>query len=269
MRTGIASLGMYDHGVQRAANDRLWTAIAAALCDRGIADVPHALDRARPVQDIWRDPGLLLGQICGFPLVTDASLALPIVGIPDYAAPGCGVATHRSFVVARRDDAADIRAYRGRRAAINGHDSNTGMNLFRALVAGFADGRPYFASVGETGSHRHSITAIVRGEADIAAIDAVTYAAVLRSDPELAGQLQIVATTVASPTLPFVTSRNTPTETVAALREALAGIGTDPDLADAREVLFLRTVLPGDIDRYAPLRTLERDAVAAGYSKFC
>lgn len=265
MRIGIASLGMYDHGEQQVANDRIWAEIARILRARGIAGVPDRLERTRPVQDHWHDPNLLFGQICGFPLVTDRSLALRVLGRPDYTAPGCADGLHHSLVLTRAAEKFPLEDYRGRRAAINGRDSNTGMNLFRALIADLAGGQPFFTTVHETGSHRQSMGAILNDEADIAAIDAVTYAAVIRAEPEVAASLRIVATTAVSPMPAFVTSRHTPVETVAALRIALAEVAAAPGLADARDALFLRGILPAGADLYAPLLAIERDAAVAGY----
>jgi len=265
MRTGIASLGMYDHGAQREANDRLWAELARILRDRGVAGVPDRLDRTRSVQDSWHDPDLLCGQICGFPLITDRSLALRVLALPVYDAPGCGDALHHSLLVTRQGDATTLDAYRDRRAAINDRQSNTGMNLFRAAIAPLAVEGRFFAEVRETGAHRQSLSAIVLGESDIAAIDAVTFAAIARAEPELTDAVQIIGTTASSPTLPFVTSRNTSVETVAALRMALADVAADPGLADARAALFLAGIVPGGIDRFAPLRALEIDAATAGY----
>lgn len=265
MRRRTASLGMYDHGPQRAANDRLWHEIARILRARGVGGVPLELDRSRSVQAIWRDPDLVFAQICGFPLVTDPALALRVVGTPVYATPGAGAGWHCSLLVARQSDVPELDGYRGRRAAINGRDSNTGMNLFRATVAPLASGGRFFGSVQETGSHRASIAAILQDEADIAAIDSVTYAAVDRDAPAQTAALRILAQTAQSATPPFVTSRSTPIETVAALRVALAQVVADPALADARASLFLHDILLGGTERYAPLRALEIDAVVSGY----
>lgn len=265
MMRRVASLGMYDYGPQQAANDRLWGEIARILRARGIADVPLTLDRSRAVQELWRNPELLFGQICGFPLITDAALALRVLATPVYVAPGAQDGRHQSFLVGRRDDAATLDGYRGRRAAINGRDSNTGMNLFRALLAPIAERAPFFAVVIETGAHRASIAAILAGDADIAAIDAVTYAAVARDAPEQVAALRILASTAESATPPFVTAHSTPGETVAALRIALAQVIADPGLAETRDTLFLRDIIIGGVERYAPLRALELDAVFAGY----
>ncbi len=265
MSKAVASLGMYDHPAQHAANDRLWAEIARRLGARGIA-APAALDRSRPVEAIWRDPHLLLGQACGYPLVSDPALALRVVGVPVYDAPDCGAGEHVSYIVGRQGDgAATLADYRGRRAAINARHSNSGYNLLRAAVAPLArDGR-FFGAVVETGAHRASIAAVLGGEADIAAIDALTYAALRRFEPDAIAGLRIVDRTASSATLPFVTARSTSIETVAALRMALADAATDPALGEARDALFLGHVIPGGVERYASVRAIEIAAIASGY----
>jgi len=265
MTVRIASLGMYDNAGQQAANDRMWDALAAILRARGVTDVPERIERRRPVQALWHDPNLLFGQICGFPLLKETTLALQVIGMPVYAAPGCGEGTHRSFLVSRYGDAGRLAAYRRRRAAINDRGSNTGMNLFRASVAPIAARDAFFGTVVETGSHRQSIRALILEEADIAAIDSVTFAAVLRAEPELAPSLQVLGATAEAATPPFVTSAGTPPETVAILRAALAQAILDPSLADARAALFLRDVIPSSREHYTPLLALEARARAARY----
>lgn len=265
MSRPVAALGMYDHPAQHAANDQIWAELARRLRARGTA-APLALDRSRPVEAIWRDPALLFAQACGYPLVSQPDLALRVVGVPVYAAPDCGDGTHVSYLVTRADDPEGALAdYRGRRAAINARHSNSGYNLLRAAIAPHAvDGR-FFDAVVETGSHRASIAAIGEGRADLAAIDAVTYAALQRFEPATTAGLRVLATTPASPTLPFVTARATSPETVAALRIALAEIIADPALAAARDALFLVDIRPGGIERYASVRAREIDAITAGY----
>ena len=55
----IASLPMYDWPEVRAANDRLWSAIADGLTARGI-DAPARLNRDGELWDQWEAPELLL-----------------------------------------------------------------------------------------------------------------------------------------------------------------------------------------------------------------
>ncbi|WP_201781285.1 phosphate/phosphite/phosphonate ABC transporter substrate-binding protein [Sphingomonas sp. Leaf357] len=265
MSRAIASLGMYDHPGQRRANDRLWAGIARRLDAHGIA-VPATLDRSRSVEAAWRDPTLLFGQICGYPLLSDPDLALRVIGVPVYDVPDCAAGQHVSHIVTRNDDPGTTLAdYRGRRAAINARNSNTGHNLFRAAIAPLAHDGRFFDSVIETGSHRASVAAVARGDAEIAAIDAVTHAALRRFEPDAAAGLRILDVTAPSPTLPFVTARSTSIETVAALRIALAEIIADPALAEARDALFLTNIAPPDSDLLAPIRAYETAAIAAGY----
>ena len=262
----VASLGMYDHPAQQAANDGLWRAIAARLLDAAPADVPDALDRSRSVETIWHDPGLLLAQACGYPLTSADAPAVRMVALPVYAVPGCEGPTHHSVIVVRvADRRVTLPGFRGARVAINAPTSNTGMNLLRAVVAPLAGGDAFFADVIVTGAHRASAEAIVRGEADCGAVDAVTWAALRRYEPVLTNALRVIGTTQSTTALPFVTARSTPDAEIQAIRAALAAAVADPALASLRDALFLRDIVPADEIALAPVRAAERTAIAYGY----
>jgi ABC-type phosphate/phosphonate transport system substrate-binding protein len=264
--TLVASLGMYDHPAQRSANDALWRGLAHLLRGAGIAGVPDDLDRSRSVEAIWRDPRLLLAQACGYPLTAPDAPAVRVVALPVYDAPGCGGATHRSVIVVRAGDRATaVGDLRGSRVAINAATSNTGMNLLRAVVAPLADGAAFFSQVVVTGGHHASAAAIVRDEADCAAIDGVTWAALRRHEPALIEGLRVIATTGATAALPFVTAAAASDAHLAAIRGALAAVIADATLASARDALFLRDIVPADESALAPVRSAEREAVALGY----
>jgi ABC-type phosphate/phosphonate transport system substrate-binding protein len=256
MSAPVASLGMYDHPGQRAANDALWSAIARHLRGRGIA-APEALDRDRPVEAIWRDPDLLFAQCCGYPLVADPDLALRVIAMPHYALPECPPGRHDSRILVRADDPGKtLTAFAGRRVAINAPLSNTGANLLRAAVAQVAPPDGFFSATIVTGSHRASIDAVAGGRADIAAIDAVTAAVIAREEPDALLGLRDLARTPRAPNLPFVTARTTPPAVVAALREALHAAMRAPALAPARATLLLNDVVPASIHRYRSLRRI-------------
>jgi ABC-type phosphate/phosphonate transport system substrate-binding protein len=261
----IASLGMYDHPAQRRANDALWSAIAERLRARGV-DAPATLDRERSPEAAWRAPDLLLAQCCGYPLVADDDLDLRVVAVPHYDVPGCAPGRHVSRLVVRAGEPRrDLAAFRGAVAAVNAPLSNTGANLFRDALAEVAGGKPFFSAVVTTGSHRQSALAVRAGAADVAAIDAVTHAALERYEPESLAGLATIAVTRASPNLPFVTARTTPPATLAALRTALVEVAHDPRLAAARAALFLADIVPSGGHRYAALLGIAREAAARGY----
>jgi ABC-type phosphate/phosphonate transport system substrate-binding protein len=264
--TLVASLGMYDHPAQRAANDALWHGLAHELRSAGIPGVPDDLDRSRSVEAIWHDPRLLFAQACGYPLTAPDAPAVRLVALPVYDVPGCDGATHRSVIVVRAADRIDaVTSLRGSRVAINAPTSNTGMNLLRAVVAPLADGAAFSSDVVVTGGHRASAEAIVRNDADGAAIDCVTWAALRRHEPALTGRLRVIATTGATTALPFVTAAARSDAHLAAIRTALAVVVADPALTTARDALFLRDIVPADEGSLAPVRSTKREATALGY----
>lgn len=252
-----ASLGMYDAPELAGANDALWTQVAGRLRAAGVAGVPAALARDRALPDLWADPRLLLAQTCGWPLVTALAGRVAVVATPCYALPGCEGPTHRAFIVVRADDpAAAPEDLRGRAFALNAWDSNTGMNLPRALFAPLArDGR-FFGTVITTGGHRASLAAVAAGRADAAAIDCVTFGLLRRHAPGAVAGLRVLAETPPAPCLPFITSRATPPEAIAALREAL-------DQPQAALALTGTVALPAEA--YAGLRDLADAAARRGY----
>ena len=254
----IAALPMYDAPWTQAANDRLWAHVRDRLRARGIA-APEALTRNRGFFEVWNDAGLLLGQTCGYPYWKSLRRQAEILAAPIYGFAGCEGASHRSFLVARADDSrATLAEFRGDRAAVNGFDSNTGMNLFRAAVAPLAEGKPFFADVVETGAHAQSLLAVVDNRADVAAIDCVTYALLGHGAHRLVAATKIIGETPATPTLPFIASRALPPETRTAVREALRALPPIPDLG-LTGVAFVPE------SAYACVEQFEREAAALGY----
>jgi ABC-type phosphate/phosphonate transport system substrate-binding protein len=236
----IAALPMYDFPELQADNDALWAVLAESLAAAGIADVPAGLSRGRRHFDLWRDPHLLLAQACEYPIATDHAGAVQLVATPLYTAIGCVGPFYRSAIVVRHyEPAATLADMRGMRCVINEWSSNSGMNLLRAAIAPLAAGAEFFDSVDLSGSHGRSIEMVADGEADLAAIDCVSWAHFQRIEPERTGALRVLGWTEASPSLPFVTAAGTGAATVRALRSALADVIGDPSLTEVRERLFL------------------------------
>ncbi len=199
----VASLGMYDYPVVAEANRRLWTAIGAYLRAAGVK-APAELDPAEP-REVWADPRLLFGQTCGYPFTTALRGRVTLIATPIYSFEGCDGPNHCSFVVASaKSRGRSLAGFAGTRAALNARDSNSGMNLFRALLAPIARGRPIFSEVVVTGSHAASLAAVAQGAADIAAIDCVSYGLLKQSRPELFDGVAVIGRTQSTPGLPFV-----------------------------------------------------------------
>jgi ABC-type phosphate/phosphonate transport system substrate-binding protein len=262
----FAALPMYDFPHLASAHDALWRAIAARLRTDGVDAVPPALTRHRSHVDTWRDPQLLLGQACEYPLAKTFADSVRLVATPRYGAPGCEGANYRSAILVRADDpAVSIADLKGRRCVINELDSNSGMNLLRAAVAPFAGGERFFAAVSLSGAHVHSAQMLVEDGADVAAIDCVTFSHLSSADPALAARLRILAWTPASPCLPYVTSRSTDAATLGALRSAMAAALEDPASSAAGASLLLRGFDFEPDESLGVVRGLERRAAALGY----
>lgn len=241
----VALLPMYDWPELRPATDAFWSALAAALADRGI-DAPPALSRDRPSAALWRDPDLVLAQSCGADFISDLTAHVTPVAAPIYAAPGCEGPRYASWIVARAGASADrLEALEGRVAAVNSFGSFSGWWALRE--AGFAPERTRI-----TTAHRLSARAVAEGEADFAAIDAVAYAHLERFEPETAGALVKLGRTRPHPAPPFIIAAARARE-AELFRGALAVAIAQAAAADA---LLLRGVAPITAADYAPFRAL-------------
>jgi ABC-type phosphate/phosphonate transport system substrate-binding protein len=262
----VASLGMYDGDFMSDANRRLWGAIGGYLRRAGV-EAPEALDPSEP-REIWTNPGLIFGQTCGYPYITALRGRVSLIATPIYDFDGCDGPRHCSFVVASdKSRNRSLASFAGARAAINARDSNTGMNLFRGLLAPIARGRRMFDEVLVTGSHAASLAAVGGGEADIAAIDCVSYGFLRRGRPELFDGVAVIARTQATPGLPFVINAELGRSLVTALRVALFAALSDPALTEERQALGLKgAAILTDAD-YASVEEIERAAAALGYSE--
>jgi ABC-type phosphate/phosphonate transport system substrate-binding protein len=265
----IAALPMYDFPHVRDAHDVFWTALADRLTAAGLRDVPRELTRDLGHFDVWRHPALLFAQGCEYPLAKSFADQVRLVATPRYSAPGCEGANCRSAIIVRREETGSLADFRGRRCVVNESDSNSGMNLLRAAVAPLAGGARYFASVAVSGSHRRSAEMVASGEADLAAVDCVSFAHFRGLCPGVVAKLRVLSWTPASPSLPFITARSAGDATVQILRSALAGVFADDTLAPVRERLFLTGVDLQPVEGFGEVLRLERGAVEQGYPTIC
>jgi len=199
----IASLPMYDRPELRAETDRYWALIRQELAARGI-DAPEALRRDDEVLlPQWESPSLVLSQTCGFPYRARLHGHVELVGTPDFGNEGCPAGYYRSVLIAKSDDPrGDFDAFDGARLAFNDALSQSGWAAPANHAA--ARGITLLPAV-ETGSHRASVRAVAEGRADLAAIDALTWALVSEFD-DVSG-VKVIGATDPTPALPYITAR--------------------------------------------------------------
>lgn len=211
----IVSLPMYDTPATRSANDRLWQNIRQNL-KRG----PKSLDRSGDPEALWSHPDLLLSQTCGMPYRLQLHGHVRLVATPDYDVSQCPPGYYKSHLVVRVAEArSSLADFRSATLARNSALSQSG---WAALLSTFKDaGISPEGHVIDTGSHRDSIRSVASGMADIAAIDAITWALLARDTSDTVG-VRILCSTLPTPGLPLITSASeNPQEIRAAVNHAI------------------------------------------------
>jgi ABC-type phosphate/phosphonate transport system substrate-binding protein len=256
---------MYDFAPLRAATDGWWRGIARALRLQGLKDVPDRLTRERAERS-WRHPDLLFGQVCGFPLIRAHGTRPQLIATPCYDVPGCDGPEYSSLIVVHADSQAmDMEDLRGRVAAISGTDSHSGCHILRAMVAPLASrGSRFFGRQIITGSHAGSLEAIEAREADVAAIDAITFSLIKRCMPQALDNFRVLGRSPLAPAPPYITRPSASKEEIERMRDALVDALADPHLASCRDELMLRGAKIVSIDKYKRIDEMARIGESAG-----
>ncbi len=258
----VASMPMYDMPEVRGALDSLWRGFAANAHREGLGEVPRELVHGRDLARLWNDPDLWFSQCCGYDLVNGYADRLVPIATPRYGAPECDGCDYASVIVVGEDSAAtDVLEMRGAVCVINGPDSHSGMNALRALIAPVSEGARFFSQVKVSGTHADSLDMIQRGEAEVAAIDCVTFALLGRYRPEALSGIRKLGRTHPAPGIPYVTRATLAEDTIARIRAAVFRSFADPGLATVRQALLLEGVQEIRLSEYK--RILEFQELSA------
>jgi ABC-type phosphate/phosphonate transport system substrate-binding protein len=266
--TRRVSLPMYNLPEMQTVNTEFWDAVRRELERQGIDDLPASLDFARRPVPERIEGDTLLTQVCGYPLQTVYRGQAALLGAPVYAAEHCAGPTHAGVFVVHRDSAfAQLSDLRGCNFVYNSRHSNSGMNLPRRAIADIAAGEPFFGSIVETHSQPGNIERVARREADATCVDSVTYAFFCRHRPQLGQLTRVLAATPPSPSIPFVTSIETPPSLQDALRNSLRNVARSDEWSGVRAGLMLHDIVPMEMASYAVQLQYEQEARASGYSE--
>lgn len=258
-----ASLPWYDVAEVHASHDALWAALAGRLLNAGVVDVPTRLEREVDYVRQWQSGKLLLGQACGYDVATWQAETLRVLGTPHFDFEGCEGAQYRSFVVVRRDSTAtSLRDLEGARCVINTETSHSGTNTLRTLVEPLRRAGTFFRLVKVSGAHERSVEMVAADEADVAAIDCITYGLLRAHRPAALAPLRVIGSSALAPAPPFVTSATTPEHEVEQLRSALRN--TIAEGAAGWSALRLTGMSALPADAYASMRSSEPLSVALG-----
>ena len=231
---------MYAEPELRPAIERWWAGVARHLRERGVGDAPDALAWSADRYRAWQSPDLLFSQTCGHPFVHSLGSSVQVVATPHYDAPGCEGPKYRSFVLVREDmKERSIGELGGKRLAINGRDSWSGYRVWSRILPGPVNVEEMFGCIVITGSHRESVRSVREGEADLCAVDCVSYALLDRTSPNELASTRILGRSPLQPALPFITGAATTTDELARIRDGLFAALADPTLSEARGALLL------------------------------
>jgi ABC-type phosphate/phosphonate transport system substrate-binding protein len=250
----FVSLPMYDWPELQSAWDVFWHHVMNRLRGSGI-NSPDRMQRNANFKDDWTDPRLLLGQACGWPFVSRLSNHVVPIARFDFGLPEAKPGHYHSVFIRQKgrsypesNQIETLLAQNCVQIAINDEDSQSGFRAFGELLA-----QPITiprTCVLVTGSHRASIRAVALGEADIAAIDAVTWRFALAHEP-LANQVEVIGRSRTVPGLPLITAQNFQPWRYSIARSLTRAVVDMP--SREREMLDLHGIVPADASDYTIL----------------
>jgi ABC-type phosphate/phosphonate transport system substrate-binding protein len=259
----FASLPMYDLPELATVTSAWWAGLASHMQREGIADVPEVCATPKDFERHWCAPNLLFSQTCGYPLTHQLNGKVQLLGLPVYACKGCDRDGFYSsmIVVPASSNLFSLADCRSARAVYNTDDSMSGLLALRAVAAShYTHADPFFRSLSRSGGHRRSLQSVADGKADVACIDAVTFALLSRVEPELVARVRVLGQSPKVPGLPYITSLTASAETVERLRTALRHAMADPALGDVRAELLLSGITFPDPAHYNVIFDLEAAA---------
>lgn len=241
----FAALGMYPFPHLRDDYRTLWSAVASR-----VVGAPAELDETIDVHESWRRSDLLLGQTCGWPLVTVLRDSVEVVGRFDVDVPFARDGRYRTVLIASKPiGVAEWRQNPSTRCAVNGRDSLSGWVSLQWAWGG----EP--GDVIETGTHLASVRAVAEGRAHLASIDALSFEHLTVGERALVSRVHVIGHGPMVPTLPLITS-SALADRVPELRDALLAATADPSLGPVLQRLRIRGFVPCGADAYADLPAL-------------
>ncbi len=214
------------------------------------------------------DPHLLIGQTCGYPLVTQYSELLTPVCVPHFNVSGCDGPNYSSaMIVSAQSTFQSLADCEGAVAVINSTDSNSGMNMLRAELASLRKSpASYFSQTRVSGSHLKSLHTVAHGKTDVAAIDCVTFAYIAAEFPELVNKVKILGYTRKTMGLPFVLPNHRLTDSNSASLTGVFNMALEALPTTFRERLRITKFSEVSFNDYRSISTINSDAIKAKHS---
>lgn len=222
-----------------------WQGLRQHLVEQGLnhGDLPILLVDPNDYYAHWRNPDLLLSQTCGYPLTHDLQNQVQYVATQSYQTAYTKGPNYCSLVLVHKTNTANhMSQLKGAILAVNSVDSQSGYHALRRFIAPLSGNKRFFSEVVHSGSHRQSMALVASGEADVCAVDCVTYGLLQIHAPATVANLRVLTHTQSTPGLPYITSLATSPATLGKLRNGLAAAALDPTLKSIRQQLLMGPV---------------------------
>lgn len=198
--------------------------------------------------------GFAVGQVCGITYATAPAGQLRYLATMVADDPAVPAGHYNSLLITPRQGGlaapADFDPAR-HKAVINETGSFSGNLTFTAHMA--ADYNSGLGTALVSGAHLDSVAMVARGEADLAAIDRVSFALARRAMPDAVAGVAVIGETRPYPGIPFVADAGLPDDVVSRLRDAILGFRDDPAWHDMKAVLGICDIIILDEDLYPPM----------------
>ena len=258
---------MYNQPALLPAWQAWWQAVVPYLKGAGVQDVPHELSWPEDYLAHWRQPQLLLSQVCALPLVDQLQGQVQYVASPIFTTELQAGSEYCSLLlVAENSNIQKLNDIRLARVAINDTNSQSGYGtLNHSLMQTQVPLTELVSAVAESGSHVQSMKWLQEGKVDIAAIDCITYHFVAKHQPLLLKGLRRIGTTEATIGHAWVTGVQTSKATIEQLRTGLQRAMEAPELMGLQSKLSLSgmQVLPDNA--LEPTASMKKRTQEAGY----
>lgn len=263
------ALPMYNNSPALAeAAHTLLRSVVQDLRGLGWSAPMSIVEPGEDLLDFWASPSTLLSQTCGYPMVTQLTDRVSVLARPQFDIDGCEDHGYCSVVVVRAEaPVASLLDLQGLRLAVNSPDSHSGMNALRHQLAPVAasrtsDGR-FFSEVRLSGSHANSLSLVQSQQADVCAVDIVTWHNLSTHRPETVQGLRVLARTHPAPSLPWICNRALSAAQQAQLLATVLALPQREPAACA--ALRLTGFKPSTLADYHVITAMENEAAALGY----
>ena len=247
----IASYPMYNLPQMQPSLVRWWQDICQYLNTHNISVSTGLTHIETDLYKHWLNPDLFFSQTCGYPLTTVLRQKVKLIGTPIYDSQYCEQSDYCSlFIVRSKDSGTRIEDFRGKRFAFNGEDSQSGFNAVKTFLTEHGLGVPFFGENLISGQHHNSLAMVISAQADICAVDCVTYALAQRHQPDILKNTRVLAVTRPTPGLPLITSVKTSDETIALLFDAINQSCMNDSSGELRSDLLLKGVTSISLETY-------------------